>query len=186
MRQAAPFQGAGNKRFDRASDHGGQAEQVTDVPVYNGTTGNETLTGGTGADTLNAFGGNDSLNAGSGNDVLFGGDGNDTLNGGNGRDTLYGGTGNDVATYASATGAVAVSLSTGLGSGNHATGDVLFEIEHLIGSNFADTLTGNAADNSLFGGGGNDAERLGFGLDTFSLEVLEDAAKAGLLQLKEF
>ena len=26
----------------------------------------------------------------------------------------------------------------------------------------------------------------GFGLDTFSLEVLEDAAKAGLLQVKEF
>ena len=66
------------------------------MPVFNGTSGNDTLTGGTGADTLNAFGGNDSLNAGSGNDVLFGGDGNDTLNGGNGADTFYGGTGNDV------------------------------------------------------------------------------------------
>jgi Ca2+-binding RTX toxin-like protein len=29
------------------------------VPVFNGTSGNDTLTGGTGADTLNAFGGND-------------------------------------------------------------------------------------------------------------------------------
>ncbi|WP_430464653.1 Hint domain-containing protein [Tabrizicola sp.] len=136
------------------------------MPVYNGTSGNDTLNGSTGADTLNAYGGNDSLNGGSGNDILFGGDGDDTLNGGNGRDTLYGGAGNDVATYASATAAVNVSLATGLGSGNHATGDVLFEIEHLIGSIYNDTLTGDDGANSLFGGSGNDVLAGGGGNDT--------------------
>ncbi|MBM3616331.1 MAG: hypothetical protein FJX28_13155, partial [Alphaproteobacteria bacterium] len=88
------------------------------------------------------------------------------LNGGSGADTLYGGAGNDVATYAAATAAVNVSLATGLGSGNHATGDVLFEIEHLIGSIHADTLTGDGGANSLFGGAGNDSLVGGDGNDT--------------------
>ncbi len=154
------------------------------MPVYNGTTGNNTVTGGSGADTLNALAGNDSLNAGNGNDVLFGGDGNDTLNGGSGNDTQYGETGNDLfisgtgsdsmfggagedtASYATSTAAVAINLSTGLGSGGHAAGDVLAEIEHLIGSNYDDTLTGDAGDNSLNGGSGNDVLAGGGGNDS--------------------
>ncbi len=154
------------------------------MPIYNGTTGNNTLNGGNGADTLNAFAGNDSLNAGAGNDLLYGGDGNDTLNGGTGNDTeygdagndlfvggtgndsLFGGTGADTASYAASTAAVAVNLSTGLGSGGYAAGDVLAEIEHLIGSSYNDTLTGDADDNSLNGGAGNDVLAGGGGNDS--------------------
>lgn len=154
------------------------------MPIYNGTTGNNTLNGSTGADTLNAFAGNDSLNAGSGNDLLYGGDGNDTLNGGSGNDTQYGeagndlfvsgtgndsvlgGTGEDTASYAASTAAVAVNLSTGLGSGGHAAGDVLAEIEHLIGSTYNDSLTGDAGNNALDGGSGNDVLAGGGGNDS--------------------
>lgn len=154
------------------------------MPVYNGTTGNNTVTGGGGADTLNALAGNDSLNAGNGADLLYGGDGNDTLNAGSGDDTSYGeagndqfigGTGsdvifggadNDVVTYAASSAAVNVNLSTGLGSGGHAAGDVLAEIEHLIGSTYNDTLTGDTNANTLDGGSGNDVLAGGGGADS--------------------
>ena len=40
------------------------------------------------------------------------------------------------------------------------------QIEHLIGGEFADTLTGNAANNTLVGGRGNDVLAGGAGIDT--------------------
>lgn len=137
------------------------------MATYTGTSGNNTLTGGNAADQLYGLEGNDSLNGGAGSDVLYGGDGNDTLIGGTGAaDTLYGGAGNDVASYAASTAAVNVNLGTGLGSGGHAAGDVLYEIENLIGSNYADTLIGDAGANSINGGAGNDVMAGGAGADT--------------------
>ncbi|MDQ2953861.1 MAG: M10 family metallopeptidase C-terminal domain-containing protein, partial [Pseudomonadota bacterium] len=47
---------------------------------------------------------------------------------------------------------VNVSLMTGLGSGGDADGDTLVKIENLTGSNFDDTLEGNAGNNVLAGG----------------------------------
>ena len=136
------------------------------MPIYNGTTGNDTLTGGNGADTLNAYGGNDQLNAGSGNDLLYGGDGNDTLVGALGSDTLYGGAGIDTADYTASNAAVNINLNGTVGSGGHGTGDVLFDIENLTGSAYADTLTGDATANVLSGGLGNDTLIGGAGADT--------------------
>src|SRR6185369_9007322 len=51
---------------------------------------------------------------------------------------------------------VAVSLVTGFGSGGDADGDRLSNIENLTGSNFDDTLEGNAGNNKLVGGLGTD------------------------------
>ena len=50
----------------------------------------------------------------------------------------------------------ALRLATGLGSGGDAQGDTLSEIENLPGSNFDDTLEGNAGVNILVGGLGID------------------------------
>jgi len=136
------------------------------VPVYNGTTGNETLTGGTGADTLNAYGGNDQLNAGSGNDLLYGGDGNDTLVGALGNDTLYGGAGTDTADYTSSNAGVNVNLNGTAGTGGHGAGDILVEIENITGSAYSDTLTGDAGANDLSGAAGTDYLYGGAGNDT--------------------
>lgn len=136
------------------------------MATYTGTSGNNTLTGGNSADSLHGLDGDDSLNGRGGADVLYGGSGNDTLTGGSGSDTLYGGDGTDLASYSGAGGAVNVNLATGLGSGSDASGDVLFEIEHLLGSNYNDTLTGDAGDNSLNGGSGNDVLAGGGGNDT--------------------
>ncbi|WP_210168668.1 calcium-binding protein, partial [Methylobacterium sp. Leaf108] len=103
------------------------------------------------------------LSGGQGVDTLQGGEGNDVLLGGSGPDRLEGGAGLDTASYA---GAAAVEPATGLGlvisladqsvNTGEATGDTYVEVENLIGSGFADQITGDASDNRLEGGAGAD------------------------------
>ena len=52
--------------------------------------------------------------------------------------------------------AVTINLDTNTYSGGHATGDTLTGIENITGSDFGDTLVGDAGDNVLTGGKGND------------------------------
>lgn len=120
----------------------------------------DTFNGSTGDDILYSFGGNDTLNGNAGNDYLEGGVGNDVLNGGAGIDT---------AGYSAATAGVAINL--GLTSAQNTGGagiDALQGIENLLGSNFNDTLTGDAAANDLNGGTGNDTLNGGAGNDTLN------------------
>jgi Ca2+-binding RTX toxin-like protein len=111
-----------------------------------GTSGADTLVGGVGDDHLEGLGGDDILRGGAGADLLDGGDGSDT------------------ADYAGLS-AVTVDLSTGTGSGGYAEGDTLVSIEHVSGTDFADTLTGDANDNVLRGRGGDDTLSGGTGTD---------------------
>lgn len=115
------------------------------------------------------------LQGGLGDDLLFGGDGDDhiqgqsgddTLAGGAGGDSLAGGEGADTVDYFDSGEAVSVDLDVGTGSGGDAEGDTLTSIENVIGSEFADVLIGDAADNRLEGG--RDADTLigGEGDDT--------------------
>lgn len=68
------------------------------------------------------------------------------LEGGGGNDTIDGGAGVDIATYQRATGAVTVNLATGVATGNATVGtDKLANIEWVIGSAYADKLTGGSA-----------------------------------------
>jgi len=136
----------------------------------NSITGNgvgNSLTGGAGNDTLYGNAGNDSLFGNSGNDSLSGGVGNDTLSGSTGDDLLDGGDDIDTATYAPASAGVSVNLALA-GPQNTVGGgiDTLISIENLIGSGFADTLRGNAGNNSLSGGNGDDRLLGGAGNDT--------------------
>jgi Ca2+-binding RTX toxin-like protein len=62
--------------------------------------------------------------------------------------------------------AVTVSLATGKGFGGDAEGDVLVNVENLVGSALADRLTGNADQNTLNGGAGNDVLIGGAGADS--------------------
>lgn len=144
------------------------------VPVQNGTEGNDYLTGTDGgADTINGLGGDDILEGYAGNDTLNGGDGNDAINPGAGDDTIDGGAGIDMVNYRTATAAVTVTLADGTASGTATGGsgnDTLKNIENLIGSLYADTLTGNAGDNILDGGPGNDTLDGGGGIDTVSYD----------------
>ena len=83
-------------------------------------------------------------------------------------DYLYGGAGNDTASYAGSNAGVTVNLATGGASGGDASRDSLYDIENLIGSAHADTLTGSRGDNTLEGGGAGDRITGGAGTDTAS------------------
>ena len=111
------------------------------------------------ADCTVSFGtsGNDTLTGSSDDDCIIGLGGNDTLKGGAGADELDGGAGTDTANYqGSAYHYVTVNLSDNTASGGDAEGDSLENIENIIGSNFGDTLTGDANANNIRGHGGDD------------------------------
>jgi Ca2+-binding RTX toxin-like protein len=125
------------------------------------------LEGGLGADRLDGGAENDTLVGAEGNDVLNGEEGDDLIFGGAGADTIDGGDGIDTASYSGSDAAVTVNLALGSGTGGHAEGDDLSNIENLIGSSaYGDTLTGNTGANRIEGGGGNDTLDGGGGLDT--------------------
>ncbi|VEJ56457.1 hypothetical protein [Pragia fontium] len=144
-----------------------------------GGDGDDVLVGNGGNDILVGGLGNDKLYGGEGNDSLFGGAGNDILVGGAGADTLYGGMGFDIADYSESEAGVTVRLDNGrmlrvdeegknINSGGDAEGDLLFEIEGLIGSRFDDVLIGDDGNNLLTGNGGNDQLYGGGGADVFN------------------
>lgn len=98
------------------------------------------------------------------NDVITGDANANFLEGRQGDDTLDGGAGFDTAIYTSSSGSVTVNLATGKASGASGN-DTLVGIEVVLGSAFADTLTGDAGSNGLRGGGGNDTIDGGAGTD---------------------
>jgi len=151
----------------------------------------ENAIGGTGNDTLMGNLANNALTGGAGNDLLMGYEGNDTLAGMVGNDTLSGGVGNDVlnggaagsdtAAYTDSGSAVSVSLAL-QGSPQNTIGagtDTLSNIENLNGSNFNDTLTGDANANVLDGLAGNDKLSGNAGNDTLIGEAGNDTMSGG-------
>ncbi|RST55874.1 beta strand repeat-containing protein [Variovorax sp. MHTC-1] len=141
-----------------------------------GRGGADELTGGAAGDVFIGGSGNgaDTLIGSSGNDLLIGGDGSDSLSGGAGNDVLRGGAGSndsmdggagseDLLDFSDGTAAVnftlvqsAVSTSIANGTGGLGNNDRYQNIEGVIGTAHADTLTGSASNDILRGGGGND------------------------------
>ena len=124
------------------------------------------ISGTIGADTINGGDGRQVIDGGAGDDILSGGAGHDVLEGGVGADTLSGGTGTDTASYAGSSSGITISLASGTGAGGHASGDTLNSVENLIGSEYADVLTGDGNANLLHGEAGNDTLDGGGGVDT--------------------
>ena len=125
-----------------------------------GTPGNDTLNRDDGvtdeADDILGLGGDDTIFGFGGNDTINGGDGNDVIIGGLGADTINGGPGIDTARYEDSSEGVLVSLISGTGRGGTAEGDVLINIENVMGSSHDDTLIGDNGANVLNGAGGTD------------------------------
>jgi serralysin len=108
---------------------------------------------------------NDTLIGDGGSNYIVGDQGNDVLIGGLGADTLDGSDGSDWAYYANSASAVNVYLSYNIGQSGDAEGDTFLSIENIWGSNFNDTMIGDAAANYIVGGLGNDVLIGGLGSD---------------------
>jgi Ca2+-binding RTX toxin-like protein len=151
--------GAGNDLLDGGSgtdtaSFAGAPGPVTASLASGAATGNGTDTL-TGVENLIGSDFGDLLQGDGSANRLEGGEGNDTLIGGAGNDTLVGGGGRDTASFAAAPAGVNVSLANGNAAGDGS--DTLVGVEDLIGSGFADTLTGDAGDNAINAGIGNDS-----------------------------
>lgn len=164
-----------------------------------GGQGNDLLYGGAGADIMNGGDGTDTVSyrlsgsvtinlstgASTGDaagdtyisiERFVGSSLNDVLIAGNNADIFDGGTGTDIVSYTDSTAAVSVNLTTGVGSGGYAAGDMLTSVERVVGSSFNDTLTSSTSGHTLEGGAGDDlyivsggalvSESAGGGVDT--------------------
>ncbi len=128
----------------------------------------DALEGGEGDDTLIGGNGDDILIGDTGDDTLYGEDGNDTMMGnsgwdvfipGPGADLVDGGPGRDTVLYRGDhdTGrGVYVNLLTGKGRYADAEGDVLKDVETVIGTIYSDILVSSYESSLLKGSDGDD------------------------------
>ena len=153
----------------------------------NGLFGDDVIDGGFGNDVIHGGAGADDMIGEDGDDQIFGDDGDDKLVGGYGNDLLIGGLGADVidgyydvdtASYGTSVLGVTVNLDLGSSASQislgDASGDILRDIDNLIGSAFSDTLTGDANSNQLDGGAGDDTLLGGNGSDTYLVDLAFD------------
>ena len=197
--------GNGNDKLDGGSGKdlmiGGNGNDIyvvrdsTDIVRETTGGGTDTVQSFVSSHTLAAFVENGQIML-AGNANLTGNALDNTLFAGLGNNTLDGSAGSDTVSYAAAVNGsqgVDVSLANPVAQGTGGSGsDTLISIENLIGSAFADHLTGNDGNNTLRGGagadvltGGGGADRLvggtgvdnlsgGAGNDVFDFDALTD------------
>ena len=119
-------------------------------------TGIENLIGTADADSLTGNTADNSLTGGAGADTLLGLAGNDILSGGASGDVIDGGAGVDTIDYSGSSNRILVNMASASYTSGHATGDTVSNIENIVGTNFADTITGDGLSNMIIGGNGAD------------------------------
>ncbi|MEP0069086.1 calcium-binding protein [Pyruvatibacter sp.] len=176
--------------------------------LFLGEGGNDTLNGGGGDDTAaylfapagvsiniangggsNGYGGTDTFTS---IESLIGSQHSDTLIGDSADNYFFGLQGNDIITGAGGVdtvsyediglggGAVVVNLATGTASDGFGGTDTLSGIERVVGTDFSDSLTGDANDNSFLPGVGNDTVNGGGGTDFVSYETSQSGVTVNL------
>ncbi|MGA1830878.1 beta strand repeat-containing protein [Rhizobium wenxiniae] len=133
--------------------------------------GNHTVSG---AATGTSFSNIENVTGSSQNDIIVGDSLANILTGGGGADRLVGQGGFDTADYSRSAAAVTITQTSspanptavGTGLGGDAQADELILIERIIGSAFADTLTGGDLADTFMGGAGADTITGGGGNDT--------------------
>jgi autotransporter family porin len=151
-----------------------------DSITLNGNGSDNILTGAAAnATIINGGGGFDTLIGGNGNDTLNGDGDNDFISGGAGADAINGGLGFDTANYSGSLAAVTINLGVTFQIGGEAQGDQLTSIERIVGSSFADSLTGSITNDTLEGGGGADQLYGGEGSDTLFVDFDDTVIDGG-------
>ena len=144
---------------------------------------NNYIYGGASADTLSGGDGHDYLSGGGGDDSLTGGAGHDTLTGGTGADTMAGNDGDDV--YVVDNSGDTVSELAGEGIDHVYTTVSVYtlgdDVENLSWNSYGGTFTGtgNALDNVIYGGSGNDVLSGAGGNDTIRANSGNDTLSGG-------
>jgi len=179
----------GTDYFDQISGGGGNdtINGLLGIDRLNGDEGDDSIRGGEDSDIIHGGADNDRLFGDAGSDTIYGDAGDDTLDGGfafrneidildggMGADSLVSGSGRAFASYLSSEAGLTVNLSTPGSNTGDAAGDRYNNIFNVMGSGFADQITGNTtaiacsaargADNinglngsdTLFGGLGDD------------------------------
>ncbi len=174
--------------------------------TVNGESGNDVLNGGAGNDILFGGAGNDVVSGAGDVDTLYGGSGNDVLNGGSGVDSIFGGSGDDIIRFlgndlgdningdsgndtldlsgrSDGLGfTVDLDLGTAQFTNNPHGPDGIYRVrsvEHVIGTEYDDNITGSDQINRLLGGSGNDTISGGEGVDTLNGGVGNDTLIGG-------
>lgn len=133
--------------------------------------------GGPEADTITGDGAANRLEGGGKDDQIRGGDGDDTLVGNSGNDLLDGQGGHDSADYS---GGAAVNVTLDGAANDGITGEQdNVQAESVIGSDFADVLTGGAGADDLLGNEGADLISGGAGDDLLVGGAGTDAVTTG-------
>ena len=125
-----------------AFDGFGGTDTLKNLENITGSNYSDVLIGNALRNTLTGLGGDDFLIGSGGDDILDGGDGIDTVS------------------YRRSFNSVNLGVSVDLSQGTAFDGidglDTLRNIENIIGSRFADRLTGDSQANTILGGDGND------------------------------
>lgn len=143
--------------------------------------GNSVVTGSSKDNGIVVGTGNDTANMGDGDDVIVKFDpGNLTYNGGPGSDTLS--FQEEIGSvYQNAHSGLVVNLTTGVGQNPYGGALSLTSVENVIGTNLADTITGNNSANIIgdgrFDSGADQIAALG-GDDTVKLTPFSSGVKA--------
>jgi Ca2+-binding RTX toxin-like protein len=150
------------------------ANMAMDLEHVVGGAANETLSGTNGHDVLEGGGGTNSLSGAAGNDLLLASQ--------SGTDDLYGGPDRDTVSFAAYAAGVGTTVTQdGLandGPAGHRTSNVGSDVEIVVGTSSADSLTGNAFANTLIGGAGND-QLFGLGGNDVLVPMQNDDASSG-------
>ena len=112
--------------------------------------------------------------------TVDGGEGDDYIIAGAGNDVIDGGAGSDTVSYAESNAGIVLDFSTGTITGGYGEGDTLTNVENVVGTNFADQITGDTDNNYIEGGAGDDTLQGSEGDDTLLGGAGDDTIQGGL------
>lgn len=122
-----------------------------------GRGGDDFLVGGAGADEIHGGDGEDSIHGGDGDDRLFGDAGDDTFWVSAGNDVVDGGAGADTLVFLQSNAGISIDLAV---SERQEVAYFVYltvrDVENVTGTSIGDNIAGNAKDNLLVGGRGDD------------------------------